>query len=149
MGDFYHGQIQWKSPESIWGADQPFLLFLIEDSFITQETTRGENVLDMGLFSQKVFVDNVKMHEQLGSSDHNQIHFDIKVKPENKNKKHTVETSIPFTRVFNVLLKEGAVPSKWNETNIITLLKKGSINKSEKNRPVCLTPVIYTLEMQI
>ena len=44
----------------------------------------------------------------------------------------TVErVNIPFTRVFNVSLKEGAVPSKWKETNIIILLKKGSRNKSE------------------
>ena len=33
-----------------------------------------------------MFVNNVKMHEQLGNSDHNQIHVDIKVKSENNNK---------------------------------------------------------------
>ena len=32
-------------------------------------------------------MDNVKIHEPLGNSDHNQIHFDIKVKSESKNKK--------------------------------------------------------------
>ena len=32
-------------------------------------------------------MDNVKIHEPLGNSDHNQIHFDINVKSEGKNKK--------------------------------------------------------------
>ena len=89
-GDFNHGHIQWKSLESTGGEDQQFL-FLIQDSFLTQspcsEPTRGENVLDIVLSSQKELVDNVKIHEPLGNSDHNQIHFDINVKSESKNKK--------------------------------------------------------------
>ena len=32
-------------------------------------------------------MDNVKIFEPLGNSDHNQIHFDINVKTESKNKK--------------------------------------------------------------
>ena len=32
-------------------------------------------------------MDNVKIHEPLGNSDHNQIQFDINVKSESKNKK--------------------------------------------------------------
>ena len=32
-------------------------------------------------------MDNVKIHEPLGNSIHNQIHFDINVKSESKNKK--------------------------------------------------------------
>ena len=89
MGDFNHGHIQWKSLESTGGEDQQFL-FLIQDSFLTQhvlEPTREENVLDIVLSSQKELVDNVKIHEPLGNSDHNQIHFDIYVKSESKNKK--------------------------------------------------------------
>ena len=53
------------------------------------EPTRGENVLYIVLSSQNELVDNVKIHEPLGNSDYNQIHFDIKVKSESKNKKHT------------------------------------------------------------
>ena len=89
MGDFNHGHIQWKSLESTGGEDQQFL-FLIQESFLTQhmlEPTRGENVVDIVLLSQKELVDNVKIHEPLGNSDHNQIHFDIKVKSGSKNKK--------------------------------------------------------------
>ena len=87
MGDFNHGHIQWKFLESTGGEDQLFI-FLIQDSFLTEhllEPTRGENVLDIVLSSQNELVDNVKIHEPLGNSDYNQIHFDIKVKSESKN----------------------------------------------------------------
>ena len=99
MGDFNHGHIQWKSLESTGGDDQQFL-FLIQESFLTQhvlEPTKGENVLDIVLSSQKELVDNVKIHEPLGNSDHNQIHFDINVKSEGKNKKRIGETSTKVT----------------------------------------------------
>ena len=68
-----------SSLESTGIEDQQFL-FLIQDSFLTQHVlkpTRGENVLDIVLSSQKELVDNVKIFELLGNSDHNQIHFDI------------------------------------------------------------------------
>ena len=89
MGDFNHGHIQWNSLESTGIEDQQFI-FLIQDSFLTQhvlEPTRKENVLDIVLSSQKELVDNVKIFEPLGNGDHNQIHFDINVKSESKNKK--------------------------------------------------------------
>ena len=82
MGDFNHGHIQWESLESAGGDDHQFLL-LTQDCFLTQHVlvpTRDGNVLDLILSSQNELVDNVKVHEPLGSSDHNQIHFNIKVK---------------------------------------------------------------------
>ena len=89
MGDFNHGHIQWNFLESTGSEDQQFL-FLIQDSYLTQhvlEPTRGENVLYIGLSTQKELVDNVKILEPLGNSDHSQIHFDINVKSESKNRK--------------------------------------------------------------
>ena len=44
-------------------------------------------MLDLMLSSQNELVDNVKIHEPLGSRDHNQIHFNIKVKTGNTYKK--------------------------------------------------------------
>ena len=82
MGDFNHGHIQWKSLVSAGGDDHQFLL-LTQDCFLTQhvlEPTRGGNVLDLILSSQNELVDNVNVQERLGSSDHNKIHFNIKVK---------------------------------------------------------------------
>ena len=89
MGDFNHGHIQWKSLESVGRDDQQFL-FLIQDCFLTQhvlEPTRGGNVLDLVFSSQNELVDNVKICEPLGSSDHNQIHFSIKIQTEITGKK--------------------------------------------------------------
>ena len=85
MGDFNDGHIQWESLESAGGDDHQFLL-LTQDGFLTQhvlEPTRGGNVLDLILSSQNKLVDNVKVHEPLGSSDHDQIHLNIKVKTGN------------------------------------------------------------------
>ena len=68
------------------GDNHQFLL-LTQDCFLTQhvfEPTRGWNVLDLILSSQNELVDHVKVYEPLGSSDHNQIHFNIKVKTGNK-----------------------------------------------------------------
>ena len=99
MGDFNHGHIQWKSLESTGGEDQQFI-FLIQDRFLTQhvlEPTRGENVVDIVLSSQKELVDNVKIQEPLSKSERNQIHVDISVKSESKNKKRIGETSTKVT----------------------------------------------------
>ena len=80
MGDFNHGNIKWDSLQSTGVEDQRFLC-LVQDNFLTQhvlEPTRAARVLDIVLSSQKEFVDNVVIQEPLGSSDHNQLHFNIK-----------------------------------------------------------------------
>ena len=73
MGDLTMGVcIQWKSLQSTGSEDQKFFN-LVQDSFLTQhelEPTRGENVLDIVLSLPKEFVDNVKICEPLGCSDH-------------------------------------------------------------------------------
>ena len=72
----------WDTLQSTGVEDQTFLC-LIQDNFLTQhvlEPTRATRVLDIVLSSQKELVDNVKIKEQLGSSDHNQMHFDINIK---------------------------------------------------------------------
>ena len=97
IGDLNHGHIQWKSLESTGGEDQQFL-FLIQDSFLTQhvlEPTRGENVLDIVLSSQKELVDNVKIHEPLGNSDHNKINFDTNVKSNQSKNKKNIQEKLP------------------------------------------------------
>ena len=57
---------------------------LVQDNyFLTQhvlEPTRAARVLDIVLSSQKEFVDNVVIQEPLGSSDHDQLHFNINIK---------------------------------------------------------------------
>ena len=82
MGDFNHGNIKWDTQQSTGVEDQQFLC-LVQDHFLTQhilEPTRAATVLDIVLSSQKDFVDNVVIQEPLGSSDHNQLHFNINIK---------------------------------------------------------------------
>ena len=101
MGDFNHGHIiQWTSLQSTGREDQEFYNF-VQDSFLSQhvlEPTRGKNVLDIVLSSQKEFVDNVNICEQLGCSDHNQIHFIIKVKGQ-QNRKNKVQKQISQRKI--------------------------------------------------
>ena len=82
MGDSNHGDIKWDTQQSTGVEDQQ-LVCLVQDHFLTQhvlETTRAARVLDIVLSSQKEFVDNVLIQEPLGSSDHNQLHFNINIK---------------------------------------------------------------------
>ena len=82
MGDFNHGNIKWDSQQST-GVEDQTLLCLVQDNFLTQhvlEPTRAARVLYIVLSSQKEFVDNVVIQEPLGSSDHNQLHFNINIK---------------------------------------------------------------------
>ena len=82
MGDFNHEHIKWDTQQST-GVEDHKLLCLVQDNFLTQhvlEPTRAAIVLYIVLSSQKEFVDNVVIQEQLGSSDHNQLHFNINIK---------------------------------------------------------------------
>ena len=45
------------------------------------------------------------------------------------------------TKLFNLSLEEGIVPSEWKEENITPLFKKGTRNNPENYRPVSLTSV--------
>ena len=75
---------------SEYTGEGPTISIFNTDSFLTQ------HVLDIVLSSQNELVDYVKIYDPLGNSDHNQIHFDIKVKSESKTKKNTGKT---FTKV--------------------------------------------------
>ena len=88
--DFNHGNIKWDSLRSTGVEDQTFLC-LVQDNFLTQhvlERTRAARILYIVLSSQKEFVDNVVIQEPLGSSDHNQLDFNIKIKSDKPKVKH-------------------------------------------------------------
>ena len=87
MGDFNHGNIKWDTLQSTGVEDQK-LLCLVQDNFLTQhvlEPTRATRILDIVLSSHKELVDNVEIKEPFGSSDHNQMHFNINVKSDKKS----------------------------------------------------------------
>ena len=82
MGDCNHGYIKWDTQKSTVVENQK-CMSLIQDNFLTQhvlEPTRAARVLYIVLSLQKEFVDNVVIQEPLGSSDHNQLHFNINIK---------------------------------------------------------------------
>ena len=82
MGDFNHGNIKCDSQQSTGVEDQKCLC-LVQDNLLSQhvlEPTRAERVLYIVLSSQKEFVDNVVIQEPLGSSDDNQLYFNINIK---------------------------------------------------------------------
>ena len=82
MGDCTHGNIKWDTLQST-GVEDSTCLCLGQHNFLTQhvlEPTRAARILDIVLSSQKEFVDNVVIQEPLGSSDHNQLHFNINIK---------------------------------------------------------------------
>ena len=96
-------------------------LNLVQDSFLSQhvlEATRGENVLDIVLSSQKEFVDNVKICEPLRCSDHNQIYVIIKVKGEGIEKRYRKRLD------WNNTLKNKTAPERWNILKSKNLLRR-------------------------
>ena len=89
MGDFNHGNTKWDSLQSTGVEDQQ-VVCLVHGNFLTQhvlEPTRAAMILDIVLSSQKEFVDNVVIQEPFGSSDHNQLHFNMNVKSDKTNVK--------------------------------------------------------------
>ena len=81
MGDFNHGNIKWDTQQSTGVEDQQFLC-LAQDNFLTQHVLTNQSrksIIYIVLSSQKEFVDNVVIQEPLGSSDHNQLHFNINI----------------------------------------------------------------------
>ena len=80
MGDFNHGNIKWDSLQSTGVDDQTFLCAWYRTTRHALEPTRAARVLYIVLSSQKEFVDNGVIQKTLGSSDHNQLHFNINVK---------------------------------------------------------------------
>ena len=123
MGDFNHGNIKWDSQQSTGVEDQK-LLCLVQDNFLTQhvlEPTRATRVLDIVLSSQKEFVDNVVIHEPLGSSDHNQLHFNINIKSDKikvKQSRRDFRRGRPHLRWEDCIkrdLRKAKEEEKWRE----------------------------------
>ena len=71
-------------------------------------------MLDLILSSQNELVDNVKVHEPLGSSDHNQIHFNIKTMEEELQEGKYKEMRTYLANIDrNNLLKKKTATQRW------------------------------------
>lgn len=74
MGDFNYPELNWQKPESL-DDSHPFLK-CINDNFLIQfveNSTRGENVLDLVFASEENMIEDLRVGEPFGSSDHQVI----------------------------------------------------------------------------
>ena len=105
---------------------------LIQDNCLIQhvlEPTRGGRVLYLVLSSQKEFVDNVKIQEPLGSSDHNPVHFNIKIK---SDKTKVSRCKRNFRKGNNKEIRTSLEHIDWNDKlKNITGAESWNILKSE------------------
>ena len=82
--------------------------------FLTQhvlEPTRAARVSDIVLSSQKEFVDNVVIQEPLGSSENNQLHFNIKKSDKTKVK----QCRMDFRRGNYKEMRKSLAHIDWND----------------------------------
>ena len=79
MGDFNHGNIKWDTLQSTGIEDQEFVC-LVQDNFLTQHVLEPTRATRYSVAFTEEIVDNVVIQEPLGSSDHNQLHFNINIK---------------------------------------------------------------------
>ena len=113
-GDFNHGNIKWDTQHSTGVEDQQFSC-LVQDNFLTQhvlEPTRAARVLHIVLSSQREFVDNVVIQEPLGSSDHNQLHFNINI---TSDKTKVKQCRRDFMRVNYEEIMKSLALIDWND----------------------------------
>ena len=113
MGDFNHPDIRWNSLDS--SKESAKFLLLVQNCFLTQhvlEPTRGDNVLDLILSSNKELVDNVTVVEPLGTSDHSQIHFNLTVKT---GSRYSKQRKRDFKKGDYVQMRSYLENMKWAE----------------------------------
>ena len=113
MGDFNHPDIRWNSLDS--SNESAKFLLLVQNCFLTQhvlEPTRGDNVLDLILSSNKELVDNVTVVEPLGTSDHSQIHFNLTVKT---GSRYSKQRKRDFKKGDYVQMRSYLENMKWAE----------------------------------
>src|SRR6218665_418420 len=78
MGDFNH-HIDWSKREGKDNTDESFL-DCMDECFLTQhviEPTRGDNILDLVISMDERMIEEVKVGEELGTSDHRIIRFSV------------------------------------------------------------------------
>ena len=85
VGDFNHPTINWGELHTQEGHN---FLNLTLDCFLTQhvaETTRGRNILDLVMSNPEQLIEEVKITEPLGTSDHSAVEFKISARTDEEN----------------------------------------------------------------
>jgi len=113
MGDFNYRDINWEERES--GPNGKEFLELVEDCFLFQHVdlaTRGNNILDLLLTTEKNMVEEVEVTCPISNSDHNVLIFKLNCKIEmvKKQMKNYRYDKGDYIRI-NAYLRE----IKWEE----------------------------------
>ena len=80
LGDFNFRQINWNKMEASSGLTEKFLN-TIQDNLLTQivdEPTRGNNILDLAFVSDPSFVEDCRIDEPFGMSDHKSVVLSVR-----------------------------------------------------------------------
>ena len=98
VGDFNYADINWNDRTYTYPTSGKFIEFC-EDIFLNQYvegSTRGENTLDL-IFSNQEIIENLRVGENFGFSDHQIIRFDLKL----ESKTHINNAMVPDFRRAN------------------------------------------------
>ena len=113
MGDFNYRDINWIEMES--GPNGKEFLELVEDCFLFQHVdiaTRGNNILDLLLTTEKNMVDEVEVICPISNSDHNVLIFKLNCKIE-MAKKQT--KNYRYDKGDYIKIKADLNEIKWKE----------------------------------
>ena len=112
MGDFNFPDIQWDSLSNTDDRSSVFLNCILENflSQVVHEPTRHAALLDLLLTNEESIVDEVRVEENLGGSDHNIIRFSMNVIAEPKLQNNNVKVLdfrngdfTKFREMFNII----------------------------------------------
>jgi hypothetical protein len=122
MGDFNFRNIDWRS-QAFDGTSEQFME-VVQNCYLFQKVdkpTRGENILDLILCNEEAIVQNVKVGENLGDSDHQIIRFSIIVETEQAKNKILVPN---FNRANFDGMRDGLSKKCWRNE-----LQANSVNE--------------------
>jgi hypothetical protein len=136
MGDFNH-HIDWNQRECENQADELFLEYM-DDNFLTQhvtEPTRRENTLDLVISTEENLIEEIKVGEEFGTSDHQIIRFNIVLEHEKE-----VEA---YQKRYNYFKADyDKVRIKIREKNVAMRLSGLGIQDRWKQFVLCMREVV-------
>jgi len=107
MGDFNFPELNWQKPESL--DDSHCFLKCLNDNFLIQcvdETTRGNNILDLVFVSEENMVENLVVGEPFVTSDHQIIRWKFVACKENKKSLDQIITHDYFKGDYDTMREE-------------------------------------------
>ena len=113
MGDFNYPMIDWELQDTS-GAGKEFL-DVVQDNFMWQhvdQATRGENVLDLVLSTERNIVENLRVTSPIGRSDHVTVQFELCLEFQDRQE---VNLGFDYRRADYVKILEELEGKDWNE----------------------------------